>query len=193
MTEGYMTVKEIVEMGKAYIIQNSKIGFTKSITATAVEDVTLEDGRYVISTSKIADIKIDNDKHTIIWYKSADKNLYNTYVGGWFNKERSVYEIETVVVVNLLTNAIGYALKYKQRYIYDLKDKKAISVVDLVRLKHLKSGEGLYDGILEGLQHLYDGGRHTDATKLDFLYDEVMQLRKSTSKRISLLKSQGEL
>lgn len=192
MTEGYITVRDIVNLGKRYITQLDKAGFTKSVTECQTFDATLDDGRYVVAIHKIASIKIhDNDKQMVLWYKPDYAELYNVYVGGWYDEKEKLYEIEQVVIYNDIDDAINVAGHNKQEYIYDLKENKCINVNTYFILERLKRELESIDDTLKSLRWVWAMQKNGHlADDLIKAYEWVMVTRKQIARRIVLLQNQ---
>lgn len=192
MTEGYITVRDIVNLSKNYAKECK--GFTKSVTECQTEDATLEDGRYVVSISKIADIRCGDEKQIILWHKPDYAELFNVYVGGWFNEAENIYEIEEVLIFYGIDHAIEMANQKNQKYIYDLKEKKCINVDTYYLTKRLETELVTIDKNLEELKWLWS--MEVDSEKAYTLYkswDYVMLTRKQIARRIVLLNRYSDL
>jgi len=77
--------------------------------------------RYVVAYKTIIEI---HDYYIVFNGKLKDTSYY----GGWYDKEDNKYIIENVKLYNNLKYALKIAKKYKQKYIYDLKENKEIKV-----------------------------------------------------------------
>jgi len=189
MTKGYITVQDIVYFNKNHV--KNKTGFTESLTECQIFDATLEDGRYVVSIDKIADIRTHPDKNIILWHRPKQAELYNVYVGGWYNEQTKIYEIEEVTFSNDIESALKIAQYNNQSFIFDMQDGKVINVRTYYLVKRLEAEKDEINKTLEALQiawSLEKDGQIADA--LAKAYDYVMLTRKQIGKRIVLLERQ---
>lgn len=118
MNENKSIIDKLVQLSKIF-----KNGFTIVRKNGQIEQPNINTG-YVVSYKTIITINLNNNST-----KLHKCNIpLNTVIGGWLDKEKNIYYIE----LNMILRHKGYALmtakKYKQKYIYDLNEGRAIKV-----------------------------------------------------------------
>jgi len=114
------------------------------------------------------------------------------YIGGWYNEDIGVYEIEVVELFDSLDKALDHAYKHEQYYIWDNNNQKAISVDVLTKLNQLESLKKHEEAGMEYCRKLYPE-LLTDTAKnaCVALFDTHCKEIKALNRRIELLKRDG--
>ena len=193
MTKGYITAFDLVQFAKPFV--GKKEGFTKWVSYDQIGDVVPDfDGRYVVSVEEIAKIKDIENQRIILWNRPNNKEIKDTYFGGWYNQKDNLYEIEEVMVYNNFDHALKEAIANKQLYIYDLIEHRVISVEQQIRYNNLTTTLVEVDNILDKLQLAWN--LSTDSQIKDNLNDEwenLVKVKKRIERRLTLLKAWGEI
>ena len=155
------------------------------------EDVKLKP--YVVATKPLYATELPCKLGT----DSFDWSLQNhvsCHIGGWYNEDRAMYEIELVELFETLDQALAHAQKHKQAYIWDNNNQKALSVDVLTKLAQLESLKKHEEAGMEYCRNIYtalltDTGKNACVALFDTHCKEIKKL----NRRIELLKRDGGL
>jgi len=152
---------------------------------------TLKTHQYVVATKTIYATELPCKLGT----GGFDWSLLNCkecHIGGWYNEDRAMYEIEVVELFNSLNLALAHAQKHKQAYIWDNNNQKALSVDVLTKLNQLESLKKHEEAGMEYCRSLYPE-LLTDTAKnaCVALFDTHCKEIKALNRRIELLKRDG--
>ena len=168
-----------------------KTGFTKQYCGlTDCPDVTIADGRYVVSTHTM--VKLDSNGNV----KEIDKNVVDSlgywyFFGGWWDETNGEYLVEICrIYKSNIHLAMTDAIKYKQCYIYDLAVGRDLSVQSYKKLKSLKYDK---EKLVKHIECIYLGFVESgyDYSTFERAWNESVADLKALNRRISLLEKQG--
>ena len=170
------------------IVEFAKQNMPNGFTATWTNDKELkhlkptDEERYIVAYSTIYKFR----KNGTLYYKNRGELKYLPYIGGWYDAENECYIVEAVFTFKHLSNAMLVAELNDQRYIFDLKEKRDISVRSYRKYQSLLSEK---DSIVKALDQIYttymNGGIDIEET----WYQKQLELKR-INKRIELLKNQ---
>ena len=188
---------DTVEKRNIAIIQahmDKKEGFTyynPRFSESMKPSKILETRPYVVATKTIYTIdlpyNLTNDLNVLEEHRGK-------HIGGWYNDDKGVYEIEVVELFDSLDNAIAHAIKHEQFYIWDSNNQKALSVDVLTKLSQLESLKKHEEAGMKYCIDLYpqlltDTGKNACVALFDTHCKEIKKL----NRRIELLKRDGGL
>ena len=120
------------------------------------------------------------------------RHYRTNYIGGWYNEDKGVYEIEVVEIFETLDQALDHAYKHEQFYIWDNNNQKVISVDVLTKLNQLESLKKHEEAGMEYCRKLYpELLTGTAKNACVALFDTHCKEIKALNRRIELLKRDG--
>jgi len=125
MSENKSIIDKLVQLSKIF-----KKGFTIQVHDNNILQYYNKHYHYIVSYQTIITVDYNKLEPSIKYFKitDLDKQLRFSFIGGWLDKKDNIYYIEFNRIFSSLNHAIAEAKKYKQKYIYDLNEGKAIKV-----------------------------------------------------------------
>lgn len=103
-------------------------GFTITLTEGKYNQYSNTKKPYVVSFKPILTLETSIFPPTIVYHKLNALKLHKCIIGGWLDKDTGLYHVEVNKTFKHMIDALKFAYKHKQQYIYNMNTQKAIEV-----------------------------------------------------------------